>query len=260
MPGPSHPARGQSASRTPDRQRSARYLRELADAMDDRTRRLGEHAGLTLPLWAGQALGPLPAEPAGRLGWEHRAGVIAAYRERYGHDHPADPVGAEPGRTSPEARAAWHGALASLGRVGGIDLRHLPDGDLWLRRGTYERETAWAPPHAAADLKLVRTAGRDAHVNALRAEHETRAARRRRQGRCRGTAARRGPGHPPPLGTGQRVHPADRDRRRHRAAPPPPRHADRPAPPAPSRSHRRQAAATRGGAARRPRAHSRDGR
>jgi len=148
--------------------------------MDDRTRRLGEHAALTLPLWAGQALGPLPADPAGRLGWEHRAGIIAAYRERYGHDHPADPIGAEPGRTSPEARAAWHGALAALGRTGGIDLRHLSDGALWLRRGTYERETAWAPPHAAADLKLVRTAGRDAHVNALRAEHETRAARRRR--------------------------------------------------------------------------------
>ncbi len=157
-----------------------RYLRELAEAMDDRTRRLGEHASLTLPLWARQALGPLPVDPAGRLDWEIRASVIAAYRERYGHDHPADPIGPEPGRTSPEARAAWHGALAALGRIGGIDLRHLSDGELWLRRGTYQRETAWAPPHAAADLKFIRTAGRDAQVNAIRAEHETRAARRRR--------------------------------------------------------------------------------
>ena len=36
------------------------------------------------------------------------------------------------------------------------------DGELWLRRGTYERETAWAPPHVTADLRLIRIAERDA--------------------------------------------------------------------------------------------------
>ena len=154
-----------------------RYLRELAEAMDDRTRRLGELTVATQPLWARQALGPVPADPAGRLDWEHRAAVITAYRERFGHDHPADPIGREPLRTSPEARAAWHGALAALGRIDGIELRACSDGALWLRRGTYERETAWAPLYVGRELHFVRVAGRDAAVHAVRAEHEARAAR-----------------------------------------------------------------------------------
>ena len=103
--------------------------------------------------------------------------MVAAYRERYGYAHPADPIGPEPAKTSPEARAAWHAALNALGRIDGIDLRGCSDGDLWLRRATYERETAWAPPHVAEELRLMRLAERDAHVNAVRAEHEARAAR-----------------------------------------------------------------------------------
>ncbi len=155
-----------------------RYLGELAELMGDRTRRLAEHVALTQPLWARQALGPLPGDPAAALDWEQRASAVAAYRERYGIEHPADPIGPEPAAASPEARAAWHGALAAVGRIDGIDLRHCTDGELWLRRGTYERETAWAPPHVAADLQAMRTAERDAHVNAVRAEHEARVARR----------------------------------------------------------------------------------
>ncbi|HUZ50910.1 MAG TPA: MobF family relaxase, partial [Streptosporangiaceae bacterium] len=154
-----------------------RYLRDLADAMDDRTRRLGEHTAQTQPAWARQALGPVPGDPAARAGWEHRASLVAAYRERYGHARPADPIGPAPGTTSPEARAAWHTALAALGRVDGIDLRACTDGELWLRRSTYERETAWAPPHVAAELRLMRIAQRDAHVKAVRAHHEASAAR-----------------------------------------------------------------------------------
>ena len=175
-------APGPWAGRVPDTGSAEvnRYLGELAEAMDDRVRRLGEHVVQAQPLWARQGLGPLPDDAGERLDWEQRAGVIAAYRERYGHDHPAEPIGPEPGTTSPEARAAWHGALAALDRVGGIDLRHVSDGDLWLRRGDYERQTAWAPPHVAADLTLVRTAGRDAHVRAVRAEREAAAARARR--------------------------------------------------------------------------------
>jgi hypothetical protein len=102
---------------------------------------------------------------------------VAAYRERYGYAHPGEPIGPEPAKTSPEARAAWHAALAALGRVDGIDLRGCTDGDLWLRRNTYERETAWAPLHVTDELRLMRQAERDAHVNAVRAEHERRAAR-----------------------------------------------------------------------------------
>jgi len=150
-----------------------RYLRQLAEAMDDRVRRLGEHATQTQPRWAMRALGPIPDDPVSRLDWEHRARTIAAYRERYGYQHPADPIGPEPGKTSPEARAAWHGALAALGRVDGIDVRGCTDGELWLRRVTYVRETAWAPPHVGTELRLMRIAERDTRVSAIRAQHET---------------------------------------------------------------------------------------
>jgi conjugative relaxase-like TrwC/TraI family protein len=173
-----HPT-GPWAGRVPDTGSAEmnRYLRELAEAMDDRTRRIGEHAAETQPLWARQAFGPLPPDPVARAGWEQRASMVAAYRERYGYSHPADPLGPEPAKTSPEARAAWHAALNALGRVDGVDVRGCTDGDLWLRRGTYERETAWAPPHVAEELRLMRLAERDAHVNAVRADHEARAAR-----------------------------------------------------------------------------------
>jgi hypothetical protein len=150
-----------------------RYLSELADAMDDRTRRLGEHAAQAQPAWAIRALGPVPDDPAGRLEWEQRASTVSAYRERYGYDHPADPIGPEPGKTSPGARAAWRGAFAAMNRVDGIDLRGCTDGELWLRRSTYERETSWAPPHVGTELRLIRLAQRDARVNAIRAEHES---------------------------------------------------------------------------------------
>ncbi len=154
-----------------------RYLRELAEAMDDRVRRLGEHTTATEPTWSRQALGPVPGDAVARLDWEQRASLVAAYRERYGYAHPDDPIGPEPSKTSPEARAAWRAALAALGHVDGIDLRGCTDGDLWLRRSTYERETAWAPPHVTEELRLMRTAERDAHVNAIRADHESRAAK-----------------------------------------------------------------------------------
>jgi hypothetical protein len=101
---------------------------------------------------------------------------VASYRERYGHAHPADPIGPEPGKNGPEARAAWHAAAIALGQAGGTGVEGCSDGELWLRRGTYERETAWAPPNVAEELRLMRVAERDAHVNAVRAEHEVAAA------------------------------------------------------------------------------------
>ena len=250
---------GPWAARVPDTGSAEvnRYLRELAEAMDDRARRLGEHAAETQPLWARQAFGPLPDDPVGRADWEQRASVVAAYRERYGYAHPGDPIGPEPAKTSPEARAAWHAALHALGRVDGIDLRGCTDGDLWLRRSTYERETAWAPPHVAEELRLMRQAERDAHVNAVRAEHEAHAAPTSadrgpapasrpdlacpgNQGRPRGADVRRRPGNPAAMGSRHPGHPPHRHRRRPRTAPPPPRPADTTAAPAPRRARRNQ--------------------
>jgi hypothetical protein len=153
-----------------------RYMHEVAAAMDDRVRRLGEHAARTQPPWATRALGEVPAEPAKRAEWQERAAAIGAYRELYGYEAPADPIGPEPGRTSPEARADWHTAFAALGRVDGIDLRGLSDPQLWLRRAAYERETAWAPQHVGEDLRLARLQARTAYENAIRERYEARAA------------------------------------------------------------------------------------
>jgi hypothetical protein len=149
-----------------------RYLHELAEAMDDRTRRLGEHTAMTQASWACEALGPVPGDSIARLAWEQQASRVAAYRERYGYTHPADPIGPAPANANPEARAAWHAALSALGHTDGVVLRGCTDGELWLHRSAYERETAWAPPHVADDLRLIRIAERDARVNAIRADHE----------------------------------------------------------------------------------------
>ena len=64
-----------------------RYASELAAAMDDRQRRLGEHAAEHPPAWA-HGLGPVPEHPLDRADWEHRAGQVAAYREMWGYTHP----------------------------------------------------------------------------------------------------------------------------------------------------------------------------
>ena len=68
----------------------------------------------------------------------------------------------------------WHAAFAALGPVDGQDLRGLSDGQLLMRRDSYERETAWAPRWVSDELRQVRTgaddAERDAVLSAARAE------------------------------------------------------------------------------------------
>ena len=63
-----------------------RYLIELAAAMDDRVRRLGERAVQTRPGWVVDALGDVPEDLAMRAVWESRAAQLSAYRELYGYD------------------------------------------------------------------------------------------------------------------------------------------------------------------------------
>lgn len=76
-----------------------RYMRELAAAMDDRVRRIGEHILLTRPAWATKVLGDPPEDPARRAAWQQRAARLGAYRELYGYSAPADAIGPRsPGR------------------------------------------------------------------------------------------------------------------------------------------------------------------
>ena len=140
------------------------YVAEIAALMDARKDRIGEHAADHPPAWAISALGPVPAHPLDRLAWQKRAAAIGAWRELSGYDHPADPIGPEPVAAAPDARAAWHEALAALGPADGPDVRGMPDGRLLHLRDTYPVETAWAPRYVGDELRQVRAAAWDARL------------------------------------------------------------------------------------------------
>jgi hypothetical protein len=137
-----------------------RYLRELAQLIDERIAALAERVAADPPAWAVEHLGPVPADPLDRAAWAERAGTVAAFRERYGRTDPADPIGREP--AAPEARADWHAAYAALGRPAGQRaVSAASTGDLWAARARYERDLAWAPPHVGEDLRRTVLARRE---------------------------------------------------------------------------------------------------
>jgi hypothetical protein len=150
----------------------------VAQMMDARKERIGEHAAEHALPWAVAALGPVPGDPLDRLGWQQRASSIGAYRELYGYDHPTEPVGPEPAGDAPDKRAAWHEASAARRPAGGADVRGLSDGSLLHIRDTYPVETAWAPPWTGTELRQARHGAEEARLAAVRADVETQAARR----------------------------------------------------------------------------------
>jgi hypothetical protein len=168
------------ANRVPELPDAGRrtYLAEIAAMMDDRKQRLGWHAAEHATSWAVKALGPVPDGPAARCEWQQKASSIGAYREMYGYDHPADPIGPEPTHDTPDQRAAWHEAFLALGPADGPDVRGMPGGRLWLIRDTYAAETEWAPRHVGRELRLVRLGAQNADLDAIRAYAEAEAARK----------------------------------------------------------------------------------
>src|SRR5690348_13812896 len=153
-------------------------MAEVAAAMDDRQRRIGEHAAQERPLWATQSLGQVPGDPAERAQWERKAGQLGAYREITGWDHPGDAIGPEPPRGNPETWAEWHATFAVMARVEGIDVRHLSEGQLFARRRAYEAETSWAPKHVAEELRAARKQEQFSKVEATRHTYEAASAAR----------------------------------------------------------------------------------
>jgi hypothetical protein len=155
------------------------FAAQIAEMMDDRKIRIGEHAADNALPWAVNALGPVPDHPLDRLEWQRQASSIGAYRELSGHDHPTEPIGPEPTAGDPDKRAAWHEAFAALGPVGGPDVRGLPDGTLLHLRDTYPIETAWAPQWVGDELRRVRIGAQEARLAAIRADAEAKAAANR---------------------------------------------------------------------------------
>ena len=153
------------------------YAADLAVAMDERTQRIGEFAAEHQPQWATGALGPVPTDPLDRLGWQHKAAVIGAYRELAGHRHPSDPIGPEP-VTDPDLRAAWHDASARLGSVKGADVRSLDDGTLHLLRDSYQIQTNCAPRYVTAAVRQIRIAAEEAELQAIRRDALARSSHR----------------------------------------------------------------------------------
>jgi hypothetical protein len=154
------------------------YAEQIAELMDARKERIGEHAAEDALPWALSALGAVPDEPLTRLEWQRRAASIGAYRELSGYDDLGDPIGPEPATSIPELRAAWHEAQAALGPADGPDVRGMADGRLLHLRDTYPVETAWAPPWVGDQLRQARAGARDAHLAALRNAGEADAAHR----------------------------------------------------------------------------------
>ena len=151
------------------------YWAELAQAMTDRQRRLGEHAAEHTPPWA-RALGLVPEHPVDRAEWEHKAGLVAAYREMWGHAHPHEPIGPRPSRhEDPQQHAMWQAAAEALGRQPG-DMAEHTDGQLHAWRHAFAREMEWAPEYKGEELALVRGEIRRAQIDADRARRNAEAA------------------------------------------------------------------------------------
>ena len=159
-----HPAAAWSAqvpqTNDPERQR---FFAQLAAVMDDRRRRIGEHAAASGLPWAVTALGAVPDDPATRLAWQQQAAAIGAFRELSGHDHPDDPVGPEPIANSPDLRAAWHAARAALAPAGA---RLITDAE------TSRRRESLAPDLAETSRRIEELAARHRELTARIAERQ----------------------------------------------------------------------------------------
>jgi hypothetical protein len=156
---------------------AARLAGELAEAMDARAALLGERVALDRPGWALRYLGDVPGDLLERAGWVRRAGAAAAYREERGYDSAIEAIGPAPERGAPELRASWHAAYTAL-RMPELEreLAGATEGELLARRADYERETRWAPPYVARELREAAIAADGYRADAVHAWYRADAA------------------------------------------------------------------------------------
>jgi hypothetical protein len=140
--------------------------RELAAALDDRARALGERMAANPEPWLARQLGVLApgASPALREEYTRRAGIAAAYREAARIINPDQAVSPMPRRNQPELEAMRKAVLAALEIRDEADILHgLDRGELKARVLQGERACAAAPPDVSRQLRLTAQAQADAH-------------------------------------------------------------------------------------------------
>jgi hypothetical protein len=139
--------------------------RELAAALDDRVRALGEQLAASPEPWLARQLGVLVpnASPALREEYARRAGAAAAYREAAGITDPDQAVSLEPHHGNPELENMRKAVFTALGIRDEVDvLRGLHRGELESRILAGKRAHASAPPDMSRTLRLTAQAEADA--------------------------------------------------------------------------------------------------
>jgi hypothetical protein len=142
---------------------------ELAAALDDRARALGERLAASPEPWLARHLGVLApaASPALREEYTRRAGTAAAYREAAGITNPGQAVSVEPHRGNSELEAMRKAVFAALEIRDEADiLRGLDRGELEARALQGQRARAAAPPDVSRQLRLTAQAEADARQQA----------------------------------------------------------------------------------------------
>jgi hypothetical protein len=144
------------------------YLAALAAAADERADALGAQTAAERPAWALDTLGPPPETVNERAEWQHKAGIIAAYRELRDHnDDGAEALGPAPKPGDVEAYAAYRAAWRALGRPETDRAEHeMSDGQLRVRVRAYQRELLWAPRYVGNELAGTRQAAATYHQTA----------------------------------------------------------------------------------------------
>jgi conjugative relaxase-like TrwC/TraI family protein len=138
---------------------------ELAAALDDQARALGERMTISPEPWLARQLGVLAPDASLALREEYtrRAGVAAAYREAAGITNPEQAVSLEPHRGNPELEAMRKTILAALEIRDEADIiRGLDRGELEARALHGQRARAAAPPDVSSQLRFTAQAEADA--------------------------------------------------------------------------------------------------
>jgi hypothetical protein len=151
--------------------------RELAVALDDRARALGERMAASPEPWLARQLGVLApdASPALRAEYTRRAGTAAAYREAAGITNFEQAMSPEPHRGNPELEAMRKAVFTALEIRDEADIiRGLDRGELEARALQGERARAAARPDVSRQLRLTAQAEADALQQSAdaRAQHD----------------------------------------------------------------------------------------